>query len=287
MANKYLDNSGLSYLWAKIRALVSTKVDPSDLADVATSGSYDDLYDKPTIPDDSNLVHKTGNEIISGTKTFYPINNDNAAEIIITYDSNNKPIIERFSRTNMGNNWDWLRYTVKGEGGETLQQALDERNNIKANWTESDSTSDAYIQNKPTLATVATSGSYDDLSNKPTIPSAPGTLNTTATTAQSTNSSEALSGSITLHKISKTGTYSDLVGKPTLNTKRLSTTTVPNVTSVGTASTWSFTLGTGNDEHTLIISGVNSTVPTLGTAKTVATGEISSISSGAYVYTNS
>lgn len=44
--------------------------------------------------------------------------------------------------------------------------------NVQANWTESDSSSDAYIQNKPTLATVATSGSYDDLSDKPTIPTA-------------------------------------------------------------------------------------------------------------------
>lgn len=52
-----------------------------------------------------------------------------------------------------------------------------------------------------------------------TIPSAPGTLDTTATTAQSTNASETLSGSITLHKVAKTGTYSDLIGIPTIPTK--------------------------------------------------------------------
>ena len=49
-----------------------------------------------------------------------------------------------------------------------------------------------------------------------TIPAAPGTLNTTATAAQTTSSSEALSGSITLHKVAKTGTYSDLIGTPTI-----------------------------------------------------------------------
>ena len=67
---------------------------------------------------------------------------------------------------------------------------------VQSNWNESDSTSLAYIQNKPTipaaqvnadwnsasgvaqilnkptLATVATSGDYNDLSNKPTIPAA-------------------------------------------------------------------------------------------------------------------
>ena len=45
-------------------------------------------------------------------------------------------------------------------------------------------------------------------------------LDTTATTAQSTSSSEAINGSgtITLHKVAKTGTYSDLIGTPTIPT---------------------------------------------------------------------
>ena len=42
--------------------------------------------------------------------------------------------------------------------------------NVQADWNEVDSTADDYIKNKPSLATVATSGSYNDLSNKPTIP---------------------------------------------------------------------------------------------------------------------
>ena len=95
------------------------------------------------------------------------------------------------------------------------------------------------------LANVASSGSYNDLSDTPTIGSgiltiqkngttvdtfsanatsdktinitipAAGTLNTTATTAQSTSASEPFGGNITLHKIAKTGTFSDLIGKPT------------------------------------------------------------------------
>ena len=59
--------------------------------------------------------------------------------------------------------------------------------------------------------------------------------------------------------------------------------TIPNVTNVGAASTWTFTMGTGNDAETLIIDGGNGSAPTLGTAlsaskvtlgtaKTVATG---------------
>lgn len=68
-------------------------------------------------------------------------------------------------------------------------------------------------------------------------------------------------------------------------TSKLATTTVPNVTSAGTASTWSFAMGTGADAETLIISGANSTAPTLGTAKTVATGSLSSSGSGGTVLT--
>ena len=52
-------------------------------------------------------------------------------------------------------------------------QAGAERN-VQADWTVTDTSSDAYIKNKPNLATVATSGSYNDLSNKPTISSLSG-----------------------------------------------------------------------------------------------------------------
>lgn len=68
-------------------------------------------------------------------------------------------------------------------------------------------------------------------------------------------------------------------------TSKLATTTVPNVTSAGSASTWSFAMGTGTDSETLIISGANGSAPTLGTAKTVATGSLSSSGSGGTVMT--
>jgi hypothetical protein len=43
---------------------------------------------------------------------------------------------------------------------------------VQADWTETNSALPAYIKHKPTLATVATSGSYLDLSNRPSIPAA-------------------------------------------------------------------------------------------------------------------
>ena len=41
---------------------------------------------------------------------------------------------------------------------------------IQSDWTQANTTSLDYIKNKPNLATVATSGSYNDLINQPTIP---------------------------------------------------------------------------------------------------------------------
>ena len=57
---------------------------------------------------------------------------------------------------------------------------------------------------------------YSYLTNTPTIPSAPGTLDTNNADAQNTSSSEALSGTVKLHKVSKTGSYNDLLNKPTI-----------------------------------------------------------------------
>lgn len=68
---------------------------------------------------------------------------------------------------------------------------------IQSNWTEAGSTNTAFIKNKPSLSTVATSGSYIDLTNKPTIPglltvSAPTTRTLSLATAyQATDNTKA------------------------------------------------------------------------------------------------
>lgn len=77
----------------------------------------------------------------------------------------------------------------------------------------------------------------------------------------------------------------ETVSKVTKTASKLVTTTVPNVTSAGSASTWSFAMGSGTAAETLIISGGNSTAPTLGTAKTVATGSVDSNGAGSDIVT--
>ena len=43
---------------------------------------------------------------------------------------------------------------------------------VQSDWAETDTESVSYIKNKPTLSIVATSGSFNDLTDKPTIPDA-------------------------------------------------------------------------------------------------------------------
>lgn len=86
--------------------------------------------------------------------------------------------------------------------------------------TESTVSGWGFTKNNGTLTGVTFNGTSATITNgvaaiSVTIPSAPGTLNTNNTTAQTVSSSEALSGTIKLHKVAKTGTYSDLIGTPT------------------------------------------------------------------------
>lgn len=97
--------------------------------------------------------------------------------------------------------------------------------NVQADWNVTDTGSDAYIKNKPTipaaynhpathpasmitgLANVATTGSYNDLSNKPTIPA--------AYTHPTSHPASMITG---LATVATSGSYNDLSNKPTIPT---------------------------------------------------------------------
>lgn len=219
----------------------ASAVQPGDLATVATSGDYDDLLNKPSIPsapgtlntDNSSAQSVNSSEALSGTVKLHKVSKTGSYN-----DLNNKPTIPAAQ--------------------------------VNSDWNANSGI--AEILNKPSLAAVATSGSYNDLSNKPTIPAAPGTLDTTATTAQATSSSEALSGNVTLHKISKTGKYSDLSGKPTVPVITLNGSTAGNpsfyaptsagtagqvLVSTGGAPTWQAAPSGGGDVTDVTLGGTS------------------------------
>ena len=66
----FLNKRGLAYFWSKINARLSTKANSTDLAAVATSGSYSDLINKPTIPTVNNAtltIQKNGSTVATFT----------------------------------------------------------------------------------------------------------------------------------------------------------------------------------------------------------------------------
>lgn len=88
------------------------------------------------------------------------------------------------------------------------------------------------VTGKPTFATVATSGSYNDLSNKPTIPAAQVQSNWTQTT---TTAVDYIKNKPTLATVATSGSYNDLSNKPTIPTVGNATLTIQkNGTNVQT-----------------------------------------------------
>ena len=152
-----------------------------NLASVATSGSYNDLSDKPTIP--AAQVQSDWSQS-DNTQVDYIKNKPNLASVATSgdyEDLSNKPTIPAAP--------------------------------VQSNWNESDNTSLAYIQNKPNLASVATSGSYDDLSNKPTIPAA----QVQSDWSQSDNTQvDYIKNKPNLATVATTGDYDDLSNKPSI-----------------------------------------------------------------------
>lgn len=136
---------------------IAGKADSSSLATVATSGSYADLSNKPTIPTVSDAAYSSSWD---GETTSAPSKN-------AVYDK-----ISAMDTTISGKADSSSLATVATSGS---YNDLSNKPTIPAAQVNSDwdaSSGVAQILNKPNLATVATSGSYNDLSNKPTIPAA-------------------------------------------------------------------------------------------------------------------
>lgn len=210
------DNTKADYIKNKPNlASVATSGNYNDLnnkpslAAVATSGDYDDLSNKPTIP--PAQVQSNWNESDSSSKAY--IQNKPSLASVATSgdyeDLSNKPTIPVVKTLVAGENVTLdetaSTITINAEGGSVTQE--------QANWTESDPQDPSYIKNKPNLASVATSGDYEDLSNKPTIPAAPVQSNWN----ESDSSSLAyIQNKPNLASVATSGDYDDLSNKPTI-----------------------------------------------------------------------
>ena len=91
---------------------------------------------------------------------------------------------------------------------------------VQADWAETDSSQPSYIDHKPdlsvyaqsaNLATVATTGDYEDLVNKPTIPAAQ-----VNSDWNSNSGASQILNKPSLATVATTGDYADLVNKPSI-----------------------------------------------------------------------
>lgn len=183
--------------------------------------------------------------------------------------------------------------SISGGGGGTQ---------ANSDWNASSGV--AQILNKPTLATVATSGNYTDLSNKPTLGSlaAKSTITNVDVDAAAAISTTKISG---LATVATSGNYTDLSNKPTLGSlaakstitnadvdaaAAISTTKISGLATVATSGnytdltnkptipvlTTSTTFGTTAGSATSFGTNswgttVNGSTLTIGTSQTVST----------------
>lgn len=190
-------------------------VQSTDLATVATTGDYADLTNKPVIP--AAQVQSDWNEADNNSKAYIQnkpslaavatsgdytdlSNTPSLATVATTgdYDDlSNKPTIPTVP-TNVSaftndagyvQSTDLATVATTGDYDDLSNKPTIPAAQIQSDWTEADSSSKAYIQNKPNLATVATSGDYTDLSNTPNLAT-----------------------------VATTGDYDDLTNKPTIPT---------------------------------------------------------------------
>ncbi len=191
----------------------------SDLKAVAFSGSYNDLTDTPTIP--AAQVQSDWTQSNSGAVDY--IKNKPTLATVATSGNYNdldyKPTFSAGTGINIrgsgvpGYDWDYeIEFTgdadevdydnsVSGLSATNVEQAIDELAAEKADASS--------------LATVATTGDYDSLTNKPTIPAAQ--VQSDWTQADNTEV-DYIKNKPNLAAVATSGDYGDLSGTPNLAT---------------------------------------------------------------------
>ena len=188
-----------------INTALGAKANTADLADVATSGDYDDLLNKPTIPTVNNAtltVQRNGTtvdtftanasqdksvNIVVPTATSELTNDSGFLTSIPTASANTLGgikvgaglsitngvlsvtgggVADAVEWTNVLNRPSTVSYWTNDAGYITSADLPTKTSDLTNDGSDGTST---YVE-ADDLATVATSGSYNDLSNKPTIP---------------------------------------------------------------------------------------------------------------------
>lgn len=280
-----------------LNTALGTKANSADLATVATSGSYNDLSNKPTIPTVNNAVltiQRNGANVDTFTANAAQDKTINIAVPTATSDLTNDSgfltsiptasssvlggikVGSGLSIDNSGalsatglQSVDWTDVTNRptnvsywtNDAGYITSAALPTKTSDLTN--DGSDGSSTYVE-ADELSTVATSGSYNDLTNKPTIPtvndaaltiqrngvnidsftanaSQNKSINVVVPTKTSDLTNDGASGTSTyveaddLATVATSGSYNDLSNKPTIPTVNNATLTIQrNSTNVAT-----------------------------------------------------
>lgn len=188
-----------------INTALGTKANTADLAEVATSGDYDDLLNKPTIPTVNNAtltIQRNGTTVDTFTANASQDKSVNIVVPTLTSDLTNDSgfitdtdyasastggvvkvgaglsitngvlsvtgggVADAVEWTNVLNRPSTVSYWTNDAGYITSADLPTKTSDLTNDGSDGTST---YVE-ADDLATVATSGSYNDLTNKPTIP---------------------------------------------------------------------------------------------------------------------
>lgn len=185
MATKYLDSNGLLYFWQKIKSVFVTDVtynssskkiqktkngtasDVVTLSTVATSGSYNDLTDIPSLIND---VQVNGTSIVEDGIANVPVASSSSWGAIkvssaATYDDNYSFTNLTYALNSQTTNSASMATTALVTTSKRGLMSKDDKTkldaiasgaevNVQSDWSQSDNTKDDYIKNKPTIPTL-------------------------------------------------------------------------------------------------------------------------------------
>lgn len=197
---------------AFVQTAVSGKVSASSLAAVATSGNYNDLTNRPSIPVAYTLPYATG-DVLGGVKI-----GSNISASYGTISLTKANVTSALGYTPPVSDTTYVNATTSAAGlmSSTDKSKLDSIAANANNYVHPASHPASMITG---LAAVATSGSYNDLSDSPAIPVVDDSLSGDSTNAVQNKVVYGLGQKFfnqlsALASVARTGSYSDLTGTP-------------------------------------------------------------------------
>lgn len=212
MAENMIDLNGLVHVWSKVKTLTNGCVKANDLAAVATSGDYNALTNRPSIPAAYTLP-TASTSVMGGVKIG---SNINVSGGVISLTRAN--VTGALGYTPPVSDTTYVNATASAAGlmSSTDKSKLDSIAANANNYVHPASHPASMITG---LAAVATSGSYNDLSDSPAIPVVDDSLSGDSTNAVQNKVVYGLGQKFfnqlsALASVARTGSYSDLTGTP-------------------------------------------------------------------------